>query len=131
MGVKTTLELYRTYKDIIDTVCLYDNVTGSSLLFQPRAGALQTFAYRRTFDSAVLSVLCHACGSAEETIAHIVLECSQIGLPGMELLDTARGFAGEDGVNNPQAVKETMWRLEHWRAVVVSQRAKALGGAVQ
>ncbi|KAL3235917.1 hypothetical protein MRX96_022345 [Rhipicephalus microplus] len=94
-------------------------------------GALQTFAYRRTFDSAVLSVLCHACGSAEETIAHIVLECSQIGLPGMELLDTARGFAGEDGVNNPQAVKETMWRLEHWRAVVVSQRAKALGGAVQ
>ncbi|KAL3179609.1 hypothetical protein MRX96_037989 [Rhipicephalus microplus] len=42
----------------------------------------------------------------------------------------ALGFAGEDGVNNPQAVKETMRRLERWRAVVVSQRAKALGGAV-
>ncbi|KAL3198944.1 hypothetical protein MRX96_001520 [Rhipicephalus microplus] len=88
-------------------------------------------AYKRTFDNAVLSVLCRACGSAQETIAHIVLECDQIGLPETEPLHTALGFAGEDGVINPQAVKETMRRLECWRAVVVSQRAKALAGAAQ
>ncbi|KAH8031069.1 hypothetical protein HPB51_012757 [Rhipicephalus microplus] len=68
---------------------------------------------------------------AEETIVHIVLECGKIGLPETEPLHTALGYAGEDGVINQQAVKETMRRLERWTAVVVSQRAKALGGAVQ
>ncbi|KAL3189192.1 hypothetical protein MRX96_022025 [Rhipicephalus microplus] len=60
--------------------------------------ALQTLVYRRTFDNAVLSVLCCACGRAEKTIAYIVLECAQIGLLRTEPLHTALGFASENGV---------------------------------
>ncbi|KAL1437228.1 hypothetical protein MTO96_048948 [Rhipicephalus appendiculatus] len=131
MSGKTTLELYRTYEGTIDTVSLYDNSTGSSLLFEARAGTLQTLMHRKTFDKPVTSVLYRVCGSKDETTEHIVLECGHIGLPGATPLRTALGFAGEVGVTNPRTTKVTMQRLERWRAVVVSQRSRTQGGAVQ
>ncbi|KAH7986907.1 hypothetical protein HPB52_024640 [Rhipicephalus sanguineus] len=88
MSGKVTLELYRSSKGTI----------GSA-----RAGALQTLTYKRTIDREMASVLCRACGSADETIAHLVIECGQIGLPRTESLRTALGFAGEDGETDVQA----------------------------
>ncbi|KAL1437227.1 hypothetical protein MTO96_048947 [Rhipicephalus appendiculatus] len=77
------------------------------------------------------SVLCRVCGRADKTIEHIALECGRIGLSGATPLRTALGFAGKVGVTNPRAAKVTMQCLERWRAVVVSQRSRTQGGAVQ
>ncbi|KAH7935858.1 hypothetical protein HPB52_014408 [Rhipicephalus sanguineus] len=130
MSGKVTLELYRSSKGTIGSVRMYDNSTGSSLLLEARAGALQTLTYKRTIDREMASVLCRACGSADETIAHLVIECGQIGLPRTESLRTALGFAGEDGETDVQAARVSMRRLERWRAVVVAQRSRTQGGAV-
>ncbi|KAL1426867.1 hypothetical protein MTO96_017944 [Rhipicephalus appendiculatus] len=130
MSGKATLELYRSSKSTIGSVRMYDNSTGSSLLFEARAGALQTLTYKRTIDKEMASELCRACGSADETIAHLVIECGQIGLPRTESLRTALGFAGEDGETDLQAARVSMRRLERWRAVVAAQRSRTQGGAV-
>ncbi|KAH7959553.1 hypothetical protein HPB49_011875 [Dermacentor silvarum] len=46
---KSTLKLYREYKQEIRVEPHYDNSVASSLLFEARAGALRTLANRRSF----------------------------------------------------------------------------------
>lgn len=77
---KTTMALYCAHKGEISEESLYDNSVGSALLFEARAGALRTLCYRRQFDTDpdVQVALRRVCGSEEETIEHIVLNCSQL-----------------------------------------------------
>ncbi|KAH7934678.1 hypothetical protein HPB51_028954 [Rhipicephalus microplus] len=77
-GNKSSLLLYRQHKDTIAPVPLYDNGLGSVLLFEARAGAPRTLVRKQAYDGELVSVVCRACGGADETIAHIVTECPQL-----------------------------------------------------
>ena len=71
---KTTLKIYTEGKQVISAEThLFENSLGSRLLFEARAGALRTLAYRARFDSKVESTLCRACGLKTETTEHQVL----------------------------------------------------------
>ncbi|KAH6925986.1 hypothetical protein HPB50_012921 [Hyalomma asiaticum] len=75
---KSTLQLYRTYKETIAPESLYDNSGGSGLQFEARAGELRTLTYcscRSRFDQSIDSTLCRACGAEQETVEHLVLQC--------------------------------------------------------
>ncbi|KAH7960504.1 hypothetical protein HPB49_020543 [Dermacentor silvarum] len=58
MEGKSTLKLYREYKQEIRVEPHYDNSVASSLLFEARAGALRTLAYLRSFDDNMGSAMC-------------------------------------------------------------------------
>ncbi|KAH9367702.1 hypothetical protein HPB48_011366 [Haemaphysalis longicornis] len=55
----------------------YDNLPGSAMLFEARAGVLRTRVWRRKWDDAE-EVMCAVCGEEEETAEHIVLRCEQL-----------------------------------------------------
>ncbi|KAH7981573.1 hypothetical protein HPB49_025557 [Dermacentor silvarum] len=94
MAAKLTLAVYRQHKKEISAVDFYDNALGSKLLFEARAGALRTPARQRIISDEVPSVVCRACGKAEETIDHVVLLCDAIGAPAAEdlTIGAALGF---------------------------------------
>ncbi|KAL1435122.1 hypothetical protein MTO96_011252, partial [Rhipicephalus appendiculatus] len=83
MEQKATLRTYREHKQEICVEPLFDNSVASSLLFEARAGALRTLAYRQRFDDSVDSAMCRVflppwcrvCGAAEESIEHLVVNC--------------------------------------------------------
>ncbi|KAH8020892.1 hypothetical protein HPB51_008004 [Rhipicephalus microplus] len=47
---KSTLEIYRTFKQEIAKERIYDNTRGSSLLFEARTGVLRTKTYRAKYE---------------------------------------------------------------------------------
>ncbi|KAH7978772.1 hypothetical protein HPB49_006707 [Dermacentor silvarum] len=78
MDTKSTLQLYKACKTDIHREDFYDNSVGSSLLFEARAGALRTLAYRHHCDSTIASTMCRACGEEDECIEHLVLRCKKL-----------------------------------------------------
>ncbi|KAH7974099.1 hypothetical protein HPB49_009963 [Dermacentor silvarum] len=73
MEGKSTLKLYREYKQEVRVEPLYDNSAGSKLLFEARAGALRTLVYRRRFDDDVGSAMGRVCDADEDTIEQLIL----------------------------------------------------------
>ena len=78
MGEHSSMHLYATYKTNIAPVHWCGNTLGSRLLAEARGGALRTRLYRQKYDVNVTETLCSACGDAEETIQHLLLECPAI-----------------------------------------------------
>ncbi|KAH7969246.1 hypothetical protein HPB52_016291 [Rhipicephalus sanguineus] len=64
MNGKTTLKLYRTYRGTINTVCLHENGTRSSLLFEDetivRIGGMHLTSSARSASSGVAIFTVHA-----------------------------------------------------------------------
>ncbi|KAG0412677.1 hypothetical protein HPB47_010161 [Ixodes persulcatus] len=84
---KSTLDVYRAYKHNIRAEDFYNNNLGSHLLFEVRAGALRTLAYRQQFDPTIMTIQCRLCDQEAETIEHLVLHCTA-PTPKWELADT-------------------------------------------
>ncbi|KAH7977529.1 hypothetical protein HPB49_002173 [Dermacentor silvarum] len=124
MAAKSALAVYRQHKQEISALDLYDNALGSKLLFEPRDGALRTLARQRRISDEVPSVVCRACGKAEETIDHVVLLCDAIGVPAAEdiTIGAALGFEIPGLVRDADCAVDKIlvaWmkgRLERWRA---------------
>lgn len=99
MELKSTLECYRLHKRSISAVGFYDNGVGSILLFEARAGALRTLAYRNRFDDSVECTLCRLCGAEAETREHLVLRCATLRPAPVDgaTLPQALGFPALEG----------------------------------
>ncbi|KAL3210476.1 hypothetical protein MRX96_008718 [Rhipicephalus microplus] len=117
---KSSLLLYRQHKDTIAPVPLYDNDLGSVLLFKTRAGALRTLVREQAYHGELVSVVCRACGGADETIAHIVTECPQLSPSSSNTdLAAALGFVDKGDVVDYAAVRRSKTRLEQWRKITL------------
>ncbi|KAH8018924.1 hypothetical protein HPB51_013990 [Rhipicephalus microplus] len=125
MEDKSTLLTYRTHKADIGMEPLYDNRGGSALLFEARAGALRTLAYRRKFDTSVdvARAICRICSTEEETTKHIILSCADL-CPGHLVGTTfppALGFQGDTEKNT--AVARAVYMRKQKIGAVVAQSA--------
>lgn len=118
MLAKSTLELYRSYKSTPVAETLYDNDTGSALLFEARAGALRTLQYRQRFDSspAVQSAICRACGEAQESAEHVTTQCDGLSPthPEGTTLPQALGLEFHDSATRSTLVMTSKERLRQW-----------------
>ncbi|KAH6925658.1 hypothetical protein HPB50_008470 [Hyalomma asiaticum] len=111
---KSSLSLYRSEKLDVRTEPFYDNSKGSALLAEARAGVLQTRLWKARFTEGIVAT-CAICGSTDETLRHVTLECGRVLPPaGTTALTTALGFWPEEGRNVWQAVETTKRRLEFW-----------------
>ncbi|KAH6924589.1 hypothetical protein HPB50_019627 [Hyalomma asiaticum] len=108
---KSTLQLYRTYKETIGPESLY-NSGGSGLLFEACAGALRTLTYRSRFDPSIDSTLCRACGAEQETVEHLVLQCQKLSPRPPEATTLPQALALTD--RNEKLVATTKTRLQQW-----------------
>ncbi|KAG0437243.1 hypothetical protein HPB47_017538, partial [Ixodes persulcatus] len=77
----------KAHKHNIRAEDFYDNSLGSRLLFEARAGALRTLAYRQRFDPMIITIQCRLCDQEAETIEHLVLRCPAL-TPKWELAHT-------------------------------------------
>ncbi|KAH9376412.1 hypothetical protein HPB48_022091 [Haemaphysalis longicornis] len=112
---KPSLEVYCTHKEDIRRETLFDNSRGSGLLAEARGGVLRTGVWRARFTTG-LSTTCALCGGAEETIAHVVVNCPDI-LPAARTtaVHVALCFAEEETeTERGEVVEVTKRRLEHW-----------------
>uniref|UniRef100_A0A147BE79 Tick transposon n=2 Tax=Ixodes ricinus TaxID=34613 RepID=A0A147BE79_IXORI len=115
MQGKSALTIYRSHKQEIRKEQVFDNSRGSSLLFEARTGVLRTKTYRAKFEK--MDTLCAICQNENETMEHLVLECTRLrpALPeGSADLTGALGFADEDGRMEKKRVTITKRRLENW-----------------
>ncbi|KAL3216340.1 hypothetical protein MRX96_033140 [Rhipicephalus microplus] len=102
---------------ILMQVPLCDNGLGSVLLFQARAGALRTLVRKQAYDGELVSVVCRACGGADETIAHIVTECLQLSPSSSNTdLAAALGFVDTGDVVDYAARAPQLSRLSNTAA---------------
>ncbi|KAH9378702.1 hypothetical protein HPB48_015787 [Haemaphysalis longicornis] len=90
---KPSLRLYASHKHSISQEHFYDNLPGSAMLFEVRAGVLRTRMWRWKWDDAE-EVMCAVCGEEEETAEHIVLWCEQLTAhhPSYTTMAEALGF---------------------------------------
>lgn len=96
---------------IIRTEPFYDN---SKLLAEARAGVLWMRLWRARFTEGIVAT-CAICGTADETLRHVTLECGRVLPPaGTTALPTALGFRPEEGRDMWRAVETTKRRLEFW-----------------
>ncbi|XP_037526208.2 retrovirus-related Pol polyprotein from type-2 retrotransposable element R2DM [Rhipicephalus sanguineus] len=136
---KRALALYWEAKTDIAKEALYDNSRGSGLLCEARSGVLRTRSLRARY-TAELDTMCPLCQGAEETIRHIVLECTGLrpaihdaqdsgtsaqGATGAtndsSALARALGFRGSGELPSWEAVEATKRRLECWWRKQVEQ----------
>ncbi|KAH7984200.1 hypothetical protein HPB52_017967 [Rhipicephalus sanguineus] len=129
---KRALALYREEKTDIAKEALYDNSRGSGLLCEARSGVIRTRSLRARY-TAELDTMCPLCQVAEETIRHIVLECTGLrpaihhaqdsGTSGQSTMGAtndnsalarALGFRGSGELPSWEAVEATKRRLECW-----------------
>ncbi|KAH7948517.1 hypothetical protein HPB52_024074 [Rhipicephalus sanguineus] len=136
---KRALALYWEAKTDIAKEALYDNSRGSGLLCEARSGVLRTRSLRARY-TAELDTMCPLCQGAEETIRHIVLECTGLRLAIHDAqnsgtsaqgatgatndnsdLARALGFRGSGETPSWEAVEATKRRLECWWRKQVEQ----------
>ncbi|KAH9379533.1 hypothetical protein HPB48_022537 [Haemaphysalis longicornis] len=136
---KSALSIYSGNKTGIEKEPIYDNARGSGLLCETRSGVLRTLVLRAKFTEG-LDTTCSSGNQAEETVRHVVLECTELKPPAtvavtqnpdvsaisaslsahadvqMALLDPlamALGFHGPKQQPHWEAVEVTKRRLEH------------------
>lgn len=74
--------------------------------------AICTLVRKRTYNIELVSVVCRACGSVEETAKHIVTECTQLSPPNVTNTAVALGFEDTDGAVDNQAVRSSKMHLD-------------------
>ena len=111
---RTSLVLYRAHKLIRGHVDrLYDNSRGSGLFASARAGMLDTQMHRKHYME--VDGLCRLCGEEEESIEHVVINCSKLGVRVAVGLDVALGFSLRRIFSE---IKTTKKRLSEWEAQI-------------
>ncbi|KAG0426010.1 hypothetical protein HPB47_026829 [Ixodes persulcatus] len=112
---KSSMTVYAASKRAIEREQLYDDSRGSSLLFEARTGTLKTRLWRSRYDTGA-PIACVACGAAEETTEHLVLQCGALSpCPQVNHLPDALGFrTAERGDDGEEHVETTKRRLEQW-----------------
>ncbi|KAH7968592.1 hypothetical protein HPB52_009849 [Rhipicephalus sanguineus] len=96
---KRALALYWEAKTDIAKEALYDNSRGSGLLCEARSGVLRTRSLRARY-TAELDTMCPLCQGAEETIRHIVLECTGLRPAIHDAQDSGTSAQGATGATN-------------------------------
>ncbi|KAM7291453.1 uncharacterized protein ISCGN_028026 [Ixodes scapularis] len=112
---KPSMTVYAASKRAIEREQLYDDSRGSGLLFEARTGTLKTRLWRSRYDAGA-PIACVACGAAEETTEHLVLQCKALSpCPQVDHLPDALGFrTAERGDDGEEHVETTKRRLEQW-----------------
>ncbi|XP_040064341.3 uncharacterized protein LOC115333004 [Ixodes scapularis] len=112
---KPSMTVYAASKRAIEREQLYDDSRGSGLLFEARTGTLKTRLWRSRHDAGA-PIACVACGAAEETTEHLVLQCKALSpCPQVDHLPDALGFrTAERGDDGEEHVETTKRRLEQW-----------------
>ena len=57
--------------------------------------ALRTMSIKRIIDKQDVSAKCRMCGEGDETVAHIVQECTKLAQTAISLLEARQGGAGD------------------------------------
>ena len=126
MKEKSSLGVYREDKKHRGGVEeLYDNSRGSGLLADARAGMLNTRVHRAHF--LEVSPVCPLCHQEEETVEHVVIGCSALGVrEGLEL-GTALGLGA---IVDWEEVRRTKQRLSGWETWVGGLEHEGENGVV-
>ncbi|KAG0444172.1 hypothetical protein HPB47_014081 [Ixodes persulcatus] len=84
-------------------------------LYEARTGTLKTRLWRSRYDTGAI-IACGACGAAEETTEHLVLQCGSLSpCPQVNHLPDVLGFwTAERGDDGEEHVETTKRRLEQW-----------------
>ncbi|KAM7295530.1 uncharacterized protein ISCGN_025030 [Ixodes scapularis] len=112
---KPSMTVYAASKRAIEREQLHDDSRGSCLLFEARTGTLKARLWRSRYDAGA-PIACVACGAAEETTKHLVLQCKALSpCPQVDHLPDALGFrTAERGDDGEEHVETTKRRLEQW-----------------
>lgn len=148
---KPALSFYSGNKTGIAKEPIYDNARGSGLLCEARSGVLRTRVLRAKYTEG-LDTTCSSCNQAEETVRHVVLECTELKPPAVvavtqdpdvtaplgagadvqvappDPLAMALGFRGPKQQPHWEAVETTKRRLEHWWRRSVAEGFRGSGG---
>ncbi|KAH9380510.1 hypothetical protein HPB48_013952 [Haemaphysalis longicornis] len=148
---KPALNIYSRNKTDIEKESIYDNARGSGLLCEARSGVLRTRVLRAKFTEG-LDTTCSSCNQAEETVRHVVLECTELKPPAAvavtqdpdvpaflragadvqaalpDPLAMALGFHGPKQQPHWEAVEVTKRRLEHWWRKNITEGFRGSGG---
>jgi hypothetical protein len=109
MNSKSSLALYRKYKERGKTARgLYQNSRGSALLALARAGMLPTRTHRARYQ--YIEPHCMKCGVDDETIPHIIMECTPRHVEDKEIARRL-GLSGQD---DEDTRREMTRLLEEW-----------------
>ena len=84
---KSTLGIYRIYKEKIGSEDIYENSYNSVILYRARTNTLM-LGWRNRFEGGQIS--CGMCGAADETLEHFLVECEGL----REVWDRYRDFVG-------------------------------------
>lgn len=110
MNLKPSLEIYKQYKRDRGRTSfgIYENGRGSALLALARAGMLPTRLHRSKFQP--IHTHCILCGMEEETVQHVIMECTPHHFEREELEDRM-GFS--EPIHRVK-VDWTKKKLEEW-----------------
>jgi hypothetical protein len=110
MAQKPSLALYRKYKESRGKTAfgIYENNRGSSLLALTRAGMLPTRTHRSKYQH--IYPHCIKCGMEDETIPHIILDCT----PHHYEFEELPRRLGLTGSNDKDRWRTTRRMLETW-----------------
>ena len=88
---------------------LYDNSVGSMFLADARAGVLLTLTQRAKFQD--VETVCRLCKKTEETLEHVILKCSELGVREVSLIDALGSSGGENEATKTKK-RLTMWKIK-------------------
>ena len=109
---KTSLELYKRFKQEIKEEKIYENDFGSRILFKCRANVL-ALNWRKRFTGGTIG--CELCGGREETLEHFLRECPAL----LEVRETC-GYQGMD-------MGELLFGMEECSVEEIRNRREFLG----
>ena len=114
LSQKSTLAIYREYKNEIKTENFYDNTFQSVLLFRARANCLK-LGWRKRFEQG--EVDCKLCGYEEETLEHFIMDCPRYSeirndydVSGMNI-QSILGFDGGKNIEKSKRFIEKIWNI--------------------
>lgn len=114
MHQKATLELWHSHRQEIGRMYVYDNSSGTGLIFDARAGALRTILCGRRYyrTREVQAAKCRACGVHEEDTEHLVLICHELIPIDRRNATLRQAFGFGDGIDNATEVRTALERLQ-------------------
>ena len=113
MNSKSTLQVYRSYKQELKEENFYDNAAESIIMFKARSNSLK-LKWRSRFQNE--SVVCVLCGEEEENLQHFLIRCPALqhvrvnnAVEGLRLEELLL-FEGDHDVERCKRHLSNMWR---------------------